>query len=221
MSKADLDRLIAVSGALNPTGLSWATRDANGKNPPVFSSESAVIANAVPQRRAEFAAGRAAARAALARIGIAPVAIPSGPDRAPLWPEGVVGSITHTNGLCMAVVARGDRIRAVGVDLERLAPVPDHLIPAIGNAAELALLRPAEPGLSALQLFSMKEAAYKAQYGITRQFMGPQDIVLTRDGPVLTRDAPPLGLGFRLPTQQWRGFGLCLSLCVIPGAAAF
>src|SRR5450432_2196927 len=78
--------------------------------------ESDFLAGAVPGRVKEFGAGRACARAGLASLGWNDVSIPSGPDRAPIWPDGVVGSITHVEDYCLAVVARQDRIASLGVD---------------------------------------------------------------------------------------------------------
>ncbi|MGX9147748.1 hypothetical protein [Mesorhizobium sp. 128a] len=48
------------------------------------------------RRRREFGWGRHHAREALRHLGFAPVAILSR-DRAPLWPSGVVGSISHSS----------------------------------------------------------------------------------------------------------------------------
>ena len=48
----------------------------------VMPEEEPTLARMVPARRREFAAGRTAARRALGRS----VAIPMGPDRAPVWP---------------------------------------------------------------------------------------------------------------------------------------
>src|ERR1700730_18709662 len=62
-------------------------------------AEAEDVARAVPKRIAEFAAGRACARAALAEFGVREFALRAAPDRQPLWPEGFIGSIAHTAGL--------------------------------------------------------------------------------------------------------------------------
>jgi 4'-phosphopantetheinyl transferase EntD len=51
---------------------------------PIFPSERQAVGKAVSARREEFAAGRAAARAALADFGFAPCEIPQAPDRRPI-----------------------------------------------------------------------------------------------------------------------------------------
>ncbi|MER6952345.1 hypothetical protein [Streptomyces sp. NPDC000618] len=49
--------------------------------------------------------------------------------RAPQWPVGVVGSMTHCSGYrAAAVVARADRLHSVGSDAEESAPLPGDLL---------------------------------------------------------------------------------------------
>src|SRR5262245_27478480 len=76
------------------------------------------VERAVAKRQAEFACGRRCARRALAMLGIENFPLVPGPHRAPLWPSGVVGSITHCTDLCAAVVARAGRIQSLGLDAE-------------------------------------------------------------------------------------------------------
>src|ERR1700678_1851414 len=71
-----------------------------------------------PLRRAQFAAGRACARAALSRIGCAPDAIPCDPDGVPQWPFGFVGSISHKNTESIAAIGFAREFRGIGIDLE-------------------------------------------------------------------------------------------------------
>ena len=73
--------------------------------PPVHPDEMAQVDAAVNSRRVEFATGRSCARRALARMGIREFVLRSNPvSRAPRWPAGVVGAITHTGG-CPAGIA--------------------------------------------------------------------------------------------------------------------
>ena len=88
----------------------------------LFAQEAVAVDRAVPRRRAEFAAGRRCARAALARIGIPPAPLLRGEDREPLWPDGAVGSITHCAGYVAAAVAATEVMLSVGIDAEVHAP---------------------------------------------------------------------------------------------------
>lgn len=71
----------------------------------LFPEEAVAVASAVTKRREEFAAGRAAARRALAALGVPAAPLPRGERRAAVWPKGFVGSITHCAGFCAAAAA--------------------------------------------------------------------------------------------------------------------
>jgi len=86
----------------------------------LFPGEEEFVLRAVARRREEFAAGRWCAREALAQIGVAPVPVLVGRWRQPLWPPGIIGSITHAAGLCAAVAMPAPtpaQAPAVGIDL--------------------------------------------------------------------------------------------------------
>lgn len=142
----------------------------------LFPEEMAAIATAVEKRRREFAEGRACAREAFAALGLPAMAIPSGPDRAPIWPNGVVGSISHSSTRCVAAVARqSDGIRSIGVDIEELTPLDEAFAAEICTDVERKWLdrQPhGQRGVLLKALFSAKECAYKCQYPLTKTFLG-------------------------------------------------
>jgi 4'-phosphopantetheinyl transferase EntD len=82
-----------------------------------------------------------------------------------LWPEGVVGSITHTSGYAAAMVAKAEKFSGVGLDAERVGGVTSNLWPRLFDAAEreyLEGLDETECKLAATLFFCAKEASYKA-----------------------------------------------------------
>jgi 4'-phosphopantetheinyl transferase EntD len=120
--------------------------------------EAIAVSKAVPKRVAEFAAGRRAARKALGAIGHDASDLPAGPDRAPVWPKGMTGTITHDGDLALAAAARLEDVRSLGLDLTEAAPLP-------GGTRERILRHVAEEGLTDLEarvVFSAKESLYKA-----------------------------------------------------------
>lgn len=134
--------------------------------------EAALTSAAAPLRRREFAAGRNLARAALTRIGLAPCAIPRA-DRAPVWPRGAVGSITHTRELVAACVARASDLRGVGIDLERAGRVAGRVRRRILTPTELT----DHSVLDADTLrFACKEAIYKAVHPMVGEYFGFQAV---------------------------------------------
>lgn len=149
---------------------------------PLLPEENAVFAGFVAEkRRREFAVGRRCARAALAELGVVDFPLLPGKDRAPIWPAGVVGSITHTevepDGYCGVAVAWQEQVQALGVDAEPRHALARDLWPRILDEAEKeAALAAPEPGVYARLVFSAKEAVYKAMYPMYRRFLDFSDV---------------------------------------------
>ncbi|MGY3133877.1 hypothetical protein ACVWZM_004559 [Bradyrhizobium sp. USDA 4501] len=108
------DTCAELLGKLFPRPVGVATMSFNGANYPLFPGEENAVAGAVEKRRREFAAGRYCARCALSQLGFPTVAIPSAPDRSPVWPAGALGSVSHDSSLCFAVAARRTAFRSIG-----------------------------------------------------------------------------------------------------------
>ncbi|MFZ1862638.1 MAG: 4'-phosphopantetheinyl transferase superfamily protein [Polyangiales bacterium] len=140
----------------------------------LLASEQEAIAGAAQTRVEQFTAGRVCSRIALSRLGVIKATpIPRGEDRAPIWPSGFTGSISHTDAWCAAAVARTSDVRSIGIDLEAATPLKPALWRRVCTPGErdwLASL--ADPGLSGKILFSAKESVYKCQYPITTTFLG-------------------------------------------------
>lgn len=173
------------------------------------------IARAVPLRIREFATGRLLAREALAAVGGPTVALPSGPDRRPLWPTGFVGSITHCSGLCAAVVASSGDLAGIGVDAEPHGPLPNGVLSAVARPAELEQIGRLPPGLAWDRvLWSAKESVFKSVFptdGRWRDFLDVE-VILRADGDFCARSVNE----FSLPavTGRWRvEDGLVTALC--------
>jgi 4'-phosphopantetheinyl transferase EntD len=156
---------------------------------PIHPEEEAAVERAVPKRRHEFSAGRACARAALAQLGHGPVAILRDTRYgAPVWPDGVVGSITHCQGYRAAAVAHAGDILGLGIDAEPHEPLPDGVIGVIHSTdrerAALAALREAHPGTHWDRLlFSAKETFYKTLYPYHRRMLGFEEAELLFAAP--------------------------------------
>ena len=125
--------------------------------------EEIYVARAAEKRRRDFALGRACARAALAGLGRGEVAIAKGDDGVPLWPHGITGSITHTQGYAAALVGENRDFAGIGIDAERAGGVTRDLWQRLFSPAEQAQIAAhSDPLLIATLLFSAKEASYKA-----------------------------------------------------------
>jgi 4'-phosphopantetheinyl transferase EntD len=165
--------------ALFPDGVVAAELREPGDAALLLPAEAACLGRAAPKRIQEFAAGRLCARRALAEFGRLDFAVCVGSDRQPLWPAGMVGSITHTAGVCAAVVGDAARFAGLGLDCEHAAKVNPDLWPKICGPRELRMLgalpRAQQAPIAAL-IFAAKEAFYKCQYPITAEFLGFHDL---------------------------------------------
>lgn len=175
----------------------------DGVHPPLMHPEAQAVARAVPKRRAEFTTGRAAARLAMERLGLPPQAIPAAPDRSPVWPEGVTGSISHAGVFCAAVLSR-DSSHLLGLDIEDPAPLDPDLWPLVLTPAELDRLAKApeeQRATIAKRIFGIKEAAYKAQFPLTGAVIGfhALEVVLPDDPQLSTARVHATTMGSMIP----------------------
>ncbi|WP_040260875.1 4'-phosphopantetheinyl transferase family protein [Pseudomonas massiliensis] len=185
------------------------------------------IERSVAKRQAEFLAGRLCARAALGRLGLPGCDLPIGTDRAPGWPTGFCGAITHGDGWAAAIAAPTDRCRGLGLDVESLL-APERalrLAAEILTAAELERL-PEDPQQAALVVtltFSLKESLFKALYPLVGQrfyFEAASLLDWSEDGQarlsLLTDLSPDWRAGVQLAGQFNLRDGRLLSLVCVP-----
>ncbi|MFC1744910.1 4'-phosphopantetheinyl transferase [Candidatus Riflebacteria bacterium] len=144
----------------------------------IFATEKEALSRgAVEKRCLDFFAGRQAAHLAMQAINMEPCPIPVGEKNEPLWPENITGSISHSCGIALAAVALKANVRLIGVDLEdkmrRLQNFSRILQMVCCYQAEkkwvLEEKNPAAQQVRFLQVFSAKEAFYKAFFPIFKQ----------------------------------------------------
>ncbi len=144
--------------------------------------EEPLIARSVAKRRNEFITVRYCARLALEGLGVPPVPILKGDKGEPCWPDGVVGSLTHTEGFRGAAVGRHDAVRSVGIDAEPHGVLPDGVLDAISLPDERVEIGALPGGLHWDRiLFCAKEATYKAWYPVTHRWLGFEDAHIVFD----------------------------------------
>jgi 4'-phosphopantetheinyl transferase EntD len=159
----------------------------------LLPEEARQVASAVPRRRREFAAGRLCARSLLRRLGETPLALLSGRDRAPIWPEDVVGSISHSAARVAVAVARRGAIAGLGVDIEPDRVLERSLWDEVLTAAEIEELQCSEApeqGRRARLFFSAKEAVYKCLHAFAPRALDFRDVEISLHGGVLSARLP-------------------------------
>ena len=151
-------------------------------------AEAPLVARAVEKRRREFVSVRHCAREALGKLGVDPAPILKGEKGDPLFPRGVVGSLTHCDGYRGAVLGHALAVRSIGIDAEPHGPLPDGVLDAVSLPAERDWLAGGTPDGADVHwdrlLFCAKEATYKAWYPLTHRWLGFEDahITFARDG---------------------------------------
>jgi 4'-phosphopantetheinyl transferase EntD len=201
-----------------------ARHDEDGE---LFAQERLALGAAVEKRRREFTTGRACARAALGRLGFPALAIPAGEKGEPLWPAGVVGSITHCEGYRACAVARSEHILTVGIDAEPNAPLPQGLLGDIAQPEEQPVLRQLRMRSPEVHwdrlLFSAKESVYKAWFPLQKRWLGFEDAVLELDrraGSFQVRLLVSTGGSLRGFSGRWMARdGLLLTAIALPRPA--
>lgn len=194
-----------VSPFPSDIAFSW-WREGAGAPPTLLPEERRLLGAGVSAKRTrDFTLGRHCAHQALERLqGISPapenreagiitapprlekvnpatLPILRGAGRMPLWPEGVVGSITHSAGMAAAAAAYSNAYAGIGLDLERVGRSSERLIARILRPEERVWLEALPAHLREVVfavIFSTKESIFKALHPATGVFLGFQEAAL-------------------------------------------
>lgn len=148
-------------------------------------ADRVLVDGAAHQRRTEFIAARWCAHQALRQMQVAAASLPIGQLGQPLWPDGVIGSITHELGNCLVLVMRQQSAAGVGVDLASLEHA--HQLRESGDL----FMAPGESrqawggvdsAVSMLRHFSAKEAVVKATSAMLGRLIDPREICVDFSG---------------------------------------
>lgn len=194
--------------------------------PRLLAEEEAFFKGSMPKRQRELMLGRAAARQALRILGHSdelPLLSEEG-TRIPLWPLGLVGSLSHKEDRAVALLAEADAARGVGVDLEQYSNeqrILTHKV-ASQNEAKWITAVPELEAYRSLLVFSAKETLYKALYPLLRMPLAFRDAELelesesTFKGTLSERIRERLPFLTTLTVYYFRRADLVLTMCVIP-----
>lgn len=160
------------------------------------------LIRASPRRKTEFVAGRRCAAAAIRDLTGQEVSPGIGEDRAPIWPEGIIGAISHSHDRAIALAGCSRRFCGIGVDIERLLTeeVARDIAPqALTPRERRSLGTVVDPFVVGL-IFSAKENLFKALYLSVRSFFPFEAAELSashENGSAVLRLTTDLG-------DQWR-----------------
>jgi len=140
---------------------------------------------AVAKRQYTFSTGRKCAKDALLKIGIESHHYPNGlltqEDGSVAWPDGSIGSISHTNDWAMAALAnRGGKFQSIGVDIEKIDRVEKGVLRLIATDSEREFLDTnSSLRWGRVAVFSIKESVYKCLRPIYGKFIRFKDVELS------------------------------------------
>ncbi|UCH94839.1 MAG: 4'-phosphopantetheinyl transferase superfamily protein [Candidatus Aminicenantes bacterium] len=151
--------------------------------PEVPIDDRALSPRASRKRVLEFRLGRAAAAEAMSHLIPRPVSVGKARSGEPLWPNHIVGSITHKRFVAAAVVAAKNHIQSIGIDLE---DIKDHvnleIAQRFSTEKELRWIHALDNRPAALKLkmlFSAKESLYKTIFQWKQEPLGSKTMELT------------------------------------------
>src|SRR6266849_2272419 len=170
---------------LLPPSIRVSAGAASGDAASLTVDELASAGDVNSDRMRELEFGRMYAKRALSMLGFDKLDLPIALDRAPLWPSGVVGSLTHVRGCqgehCAAAVARASDFSAIGIDAEFEGGLDPHVWTQVLTTRELGQIRALAVNARATEVLTrwcIKEAIAKAE----RQPTEPIEIEIEGNG---------------------------------------
>ncbi len=171
------------------------------------------LQQSVVKRQAEYLAGRYLCRVLLKHSGLfgnQPPQIATGLLRAPAWPAGITGSITHHQHSASVLILTGPSSASyfAGIDTELWLDEAqaEQIAASVHKPTERKILCAAgfSPAQATTLLFSAKEALFKAICSFVGEYFGFEAAELVDCGITVTTDAGVVSgwLEFRLSSSR-------------------
>jgi len=155
----------------------------------ISGEEKRAVSGVVDKRRREYTTGRWLARHALATVGIDRFDLLPGLNRQPIWPNNIVGSITHTEEYAVVAITTKSYYLGLGIDLECIGRLEQDLIRRVLLPSEQKYYKHIDYTL----IFSAKESCYKLLYPLVGEFIDFLDIEIQLNEDQNTFNACYLG----------------------------
>lgn len=136
------------------------------------------------KRQAQFLAGRIAANNALYHLGgIETQSISIGDHREPIWPKGIIGSISHSENSSIATaLSKSNNDKGAGLDMQAIFKNDDkvNLLNIILSKQDWVIFKKMEDSFPecylATLIFSAKESFFKAVFSEVNQYFDFNDV---------------------------------------------
>jgi 4'-phosphopantetheinyl transferase EntD len=143
----------------------------------LMREEAPPFASSVVAVRRASGAARIVARRLLAQVGHPGCALPKSSSGAPIWPDGIVGSLAHDSRRAVAAIAQRREFSALGIDVEPAEALPSEFLDLVVTPQERAEL--GKDPYNGRLLFAAKEAVYKAVYPLDQTFLDHHDVQIS------------------------------------------
>jgi len=173
----------------------------------IYLEEQALIENAIDKRKDEFTAGRVCAHKLLAQLGIKNAPVLAGENRMPIWPQGIVGSITHTKEYCAVALTNNSEFKSIGLDAEYIERVKENIWKVICTENELKNLQTIDQEQrqkNATLIFSAKECFFKCQFPLTKEWVDFQDVEIAINNEKETFSIIPIKASLSISNPEGR-----------------
>jgi 4'-phosphopantetheinyl transferase EntD len=182
----EISQLIASMDALPLQDIELAGGIVSDDIKQVNEKEFSLISSAGVKRQREFLCGRHYAHQILDSMGYSGYVISRDEHGCPAWPDGIMGSISHTNNYCVVAIAADESRTSVGIDLEESGRMKQSLWGRLFTQSEISQLKsidqPIEQMRQAAIMFSAKEAFYKYDYPLNQRQYDFTDVEVTLSG---------------------------------------
>jgi len=168
--------------AILPEGTFFHLTDSVPLNYELYLEESKHTGRMAEKRLNDFKASRYCAKISLKQLGIEQFAVLINPNGSPSWPDGVIGSISHTRNLCVAAVMKINGIKSIGIDVETAKPIDLEILDLICSNKEIKRLKKqGDPMVLGKVMFSIKESIFKCFHPAFGEWLNFKDVDLKLD----------------------------------------
>lgn len=168
-----------VCNFILPTNAKYCVANHEMWSTPLLPEEEQLSLRMKTNRKQEFQAGRACARILLTDMGYINFPLLRGDYNEPIWPDTIVGSITHADGLCVVTIAKNTDFIGIGIDIEKFIDLESSILQSICTDHEIKYLSSvSEPKLVSV-FFSIKESIFKCVNPILHRWIDFTEIHTT------------------------------------------
>lgn len=172
--------MIDLSNTLFPADVPFFVTNDWSDSETLFPAEKSYLEGKLEIRRKEFIRSRYCVKVGFERLNLPYKSVLPNQRRMPVWPDNVIGSISHSYDMAGAAVCLSKSYRSVGLDIEKLSArkSEDQIARYICTPDELDIIQEGDSDERVKKsrlVFCAKEAIFKCLYPLCQVFFGFKD----------------------------------------------